>query len=73
MDKKPTMAIQARGNEYLTDIAIKTYLTDLERLELHGKKGGAYWNFIVHELDTLGFDRDYLPTDHGTRYEIREN
>lgn len=53
----------------LTDIAIQALLKDIEFIEKKGQKGSPYYNFIVRELDALGYDRDYSPTDTGNDYE----
>ena len=52
--------------------AIDIYLADLDRLERQGKRGEKYWNFIVRELQSLGYDMDYSPTDGGNYYESRK-
>ena len=65
------MRVNWESGQDLRAVAIDTYLSDLDRLEKQGKRGGKYWNFIVRELDSLGYDRDYVPTDTGNYYEIR--
>lgn len=59
-----------RGQE-LRAIAIDSLLDDLDRLESQGKKGGKYWNFIISQLDSLGYDRDFGALDSGNPYETR--
>lgn len=55
-----TIAQQAKGNPYLIEIGIEVLLK-----EYNNAKSEAHKRFIVRQLDQLGYDRDYLETDHG--------
>jgi len=68
--KGKTMAQQAKGNPLLEKVVIETYMKDLETAS------PQYTKFITHELDSLGYDRDYLPedsgNDHTNYYGVKE-
>ena len=73
MNKKPSLSAQVMMIEDLetrnkvADTAISALLNDYDRAT-----SDAYKRFIVSELDKLGYDRDYLPTDHGTGFDKHE-
>lgn len=51
---------QARGNAYLTELGINVLLREYDNA-----KSDAHKRYIIRQLDQLGYDRDYLETDHG--------
>jgi len=55
----------------LEDIAIQALLGDYDRAETKGQTG--YMRYIISQLDALGYDRDYLPADHGTGHRSEED